>query len=317
MNGFDGQIRRIVEEWPEAGYVVGVLPDPADPEWSGRSVLGLIEAADREGGASVVVDLAPEATDLAARFEAGRGPGLAELAAGDVELWEISHRSDVHRAVYLGEGAGQTGADLAGSETLAELAGKMSARGRLLLVVLDRAGTEAASSAGYLDGLVRIGEAHGAGEIEGVPELGRVTARPGGKRPVPDAAGGPRLVLPPEMRSDHRRKRRIRRGLIGAAALIAAAVVASSLLGGPDVADLFSGSGATPAAVDRADPGRQGSAAAAAASDSPAGADAEDAVGPGSGEPPGGEAGGLDSGPADTDSAASPGAEPRSGGPPR
>ena len=353
MNGFEDQIRQIVEEWPGEGYVVGVLPDPSDPEWSGRSVLELIEAADRSGGPSVVVDLARETTDLAARFEAGRGQGLAELAAGEAELWEIAHRSDEHRAVYLGAGSGEAGSGLAGSAATAELAGKMSERGRLLLVVLDRAAVKAAASAGYLDGLVKIGEADGAGDVEGVPELGRITARPGGRRPVPDREDGPRLVLPPEMRTERRRKRRIRRALVGLAALIALLLVASSFLGGPDIGELLPGSDSSSSAVDRAVPRQQASppAAAAATADStsavPAGstdsaapastsaaasdASAADSAAPSaiqrSGdnggdragserESPVGEPGGLASEPAEADSAASPEADPESGGPP-
>lgn len=351
MNGFEDQIRQIVGDWPDEGYVVGVLPDPADPQWSGRAVLELIETADRSGGPSVVVDLAPDATDLAARFEAGRGPGLAELAADEVELWEVTHRSDRHRAVYLGEGAAGSASDLAGSDAAAELAGQMSDRGRLLLVVLDRTGAKTAATAGYLDGVVRIGEADGDGDVDGVTELGRVTARPGETRPVPDGERGPRLVLPPEMRSERRKKRRIRRALVGVAALVAVGLVASSLLGGPELGDVFSGSDGTPAATERVDRAEEGAAAAAAAtSDSrsapPVGptdsvaeasdrsgtsdAEADDTAvsttpesgaseageGVASGGRAAGEAGGLASGPAAADSAPSPGADPESGGPP-
>ena len=258
MNGFDDQIRRIVDEWPEEGYVVGVLPDRSDPEWSGRAVLELIEAADRGGGPSVVLDLSPGGTDLASRFEAGAGPGLAEMADGEVELWEVSHRSDLHRAVYVPEGSGGTDSELAGTETTARLARQMSDRGRLLIVVLDRGGAEAAASAGYLDGFVRIGEGDGADEYGDVQELGRVTARPGGRGRLPEKRDGPRLVLPPEMRSERRRKRRIRRGLIALAVLVALGLVASSLLGGQDLRDLFSGSDdASSSVVQRADAGPQ------------------------------------------------------------
>lgn len=266
MNDFQDQIRGVVDHWPEEGHVVGLLPDRSDPRWSGRTVLDLIEMADRTGGSSVVVDLAPNATDLASRFEAGSGPGLAEIAEGEVELWEISHRSDVHRAIYVPQGSSATGAELAGSESTAQLAEKMKDRGRLLIVVLDRAGAEAAASAGYLDGIVRVGEADGADRYESVPELGRITARPGEKRPVPDGDGGPRLVLPPEMRSEGRRKRRIRRGLIGLAILIVLALVASSLLGGPGLGDLFSVADGSSAAVGSVDARRE----RPAASDSPA-----------------------------------------------
>lgn len=258
MNDFRDQVRGIVDDWPEGGYVVGVLADRSDPKWSGRAVLELIEAADRAGGPSVVVDLAPGATDLASRFEAGGGPGLAEMVDGEVELWEISHRSDVHRAVYVPEGSSGTGSELAGSETTARLAEQMRDRGRLLVVVLDRGGMEAAASAGYLDGVVRIGEADGADEHEGVAELGRITGRPGERRRMPETRDGPRLVLPPEMRSEHRRKRRIRRGLMALAALIAVGLVVSSLLGGPGIGDLFSGSDGPSVAVQRADAGQEG-----------------------------------------------------------
>lgn len=269
MNDFAGQIRGIAEKWPDEGYVAGVLPDRSDPEWSGRAILELIGASDRSGGPSVVVDLAPETTDLSSRFEAGRGPGLAELAAGEAELWEISHRSDLHRAVYLSEGEGAPGADLAGSEA-AELAGKLSGSGRLLLVVLDREGAEAAASAGYLDGVVRIGEADGAPEQAGVEELGRITARPGDRRELPDRDGGPRLVLPPEMRSERRRRRRIRRALIGLAILVALGLVAFGILGEQELGDLLSRSQGRSAPVERVDARQAERSPAAAAADSAA-----------------------------------------------
>lgn len=266
MNDFRDQVRGIVDDWPEAGYVVGVLPDRSDPTWSGRAVLELIEAADRAGGPSVLVDLAPGGTDLDLRFEAGGGPGLAEMVEGEVELWEISHRSDVHRAVYVPEGSSETGSELAGSETTARLAEQMRDRGRLLVVVLDRGRAEAAAAAGYLDGVVRIGEADGADgadEHEGVAELGRITGRPGDggpgeRRRMPETRDGPRLVLPPEMRSEHRRRRRIRRGLMALAALVAVGLVVSSLLGGPGIGDLLSGSDGPSVAVQRADAGQEG-----------------------------------------------------------
>lgn len=262
MNDFEDQIRGIVDDWPEEGYVVGVLPDRSDPKWSGRAVLELIEAADRSGGPSVVVDLAPGGTDLASRFEAGGGPGLAEMADGEVELWEISHRSDLHRAVYVPEGTGGTGSEMAGSGTTARLAEKMRDRGRLLVVVLDRGGAEGAASAGYLDGFVRIGDADGADEYEGVAELGRITGRPGDggpgeRRRMPETREGPRLVLPPEMRSEHRRKRRIRRGLMALAALVALGLVTSSLMGGPGIGDLFSGSDGSSVAAQRTGVGQE------------------------------------------------------------
>lgn len=269
MNDFQDQIRGIVDHWPEEGYVVGLLPDRSDPSWSGRTVLDLIEMADRTGGPSVVVDLAPNATDLVDRFEAGSGPGLAEMEEGEVELWEISHRSDVHRAVYVPQGSGATGAELAGSEATAQLAGQMKDRGRLLIVILDRAGAETAASTGYLDGLVRVGEADGADRYESVPELGRITARPGERSQVPETRDGPRLVLPPEMRSEHRRKRRIRRGLIALAILVVLGLVASSLLGGPGLGDLFSGGDGSSAVVESVDARGERPAAADSLADAP------------------------------------------------
>ncbi len=267
MSDYQDQIRSIAGEWAGEGYVVGVLPDRSDPGWSGRAVLGLIEAADRGGGPGVVLDLSPGDTDLASRFETGAGPGLAEMVDGEIELWEISHRSDVHRAVYVPEGGAGTGSELAGSETAARLAEKMRERGRLLVVVLDRRGAEAAASAGYLDGFVRVGDAEAVDQHESVPELGRITRRPGERGQVPETRSGPRLVLPPEMRSEHRRKRRIRRALIALAVVVALGLVASSLLGGPDLRDLFSDSDDASAAAARGEARQQ----EAAPADSPVG----------------------------------------------
>lgn len=311
MNDFRDQVRGIVDDWPGEGYVVGVLPDRSDPKWSGRAVLELIEAADRAGGPSVVVDLAPGGTDLASRFEAGGGPGLAEMVDGEVELWEISHRSDLHRAVYLSAGEGAAGSELAGSEA-AELAGKLSGRGRLLLVVLDREGAQAAAPAGYLDGVVRIGEADGAPGYAGVEELGRITARPGERRELPDREGGPRLVLPPEMRSERRRKRRIRRALIGLAILVALGIVAFGILGEQDLDELFFGSKGRSTPVGRVDSRPAARTPVTAAADSAA---AVARPPPDAGER---DESGL---PDDPDSAEDrgpppPGAAPRSSGPP-
>lgn len=151
--------RDLVEEWPPGGLVAGLLPDPSDPEWAERAALALaLAAADRRGPA-LILDLAPEATDLAARFGAEGGePGIAELVDGEAELWEIVHRHASGDAFYLPCGLRTPGAELARSPAVASLADRVRSAGRIALVPLDRRGAGEAASTGWVDGFVRLGE---------------------------------------------------------------------------------------------------------------------------------------------------------------
>lgn len=175
MNG-SGQARTLVDGWPDGGLVVGVLPDLSAPEWSGRAVLELTAAASRDRRSVLVLDLAPETSDLASRFDAAEDPGFAEVAAGQVEIWEIIHRDDDRGAFFLPCGLRTSGAELARTRSVRALAERIRPRDGILLALLDRHGAGAAASEGWVDGFVRLGERDpGEPRLPGdVPELGRL-----------------------------------------------------------------------------------------------------------------------------------------------
>lgn len=175
MNG-SGSARSLVDGWPNDGLVVGVLPDLSDPEWSGRAVLELTAAAAEDRRPVLVLDLAPETSDLSSRFDAEGEPGFAEVAAGRVEIWQIIHRDDERGAFFLPCGVRTSGAELAGTRSVRALAERVRPRGGVLLVLLDRHGAGSAASGGWVDGFVRLGEKHpGEPRLPGdVPELGRL-----------------------------------------------------------------------------------------------------------------------------------------------
>lgn len=241
MQDFSERARSIVERWPTGGCVVGVLPDRSDPRWSGRAVLGLIEAARGSRDPVVVIDLAPGATDLDSRFEVGDGPGLAELEAGEVELWQIARRDDARGVVYLSRGARDAEASLADSESSAGLAEDVREKGGLLLVVVDRSGAEDLTSAGYADGFVRIG-AGGEAAAPDRPEP------PPGSREAPD---DPPLVLTPEMRASGTSRAWRRRGLVALVVLFAAGLGVYGVADGSVKDALAGASGLFPDSGDR------------------------------------------------------------------
>lgn len=179
MNG-SGSARSLIDSWPNHGLVVGVLPDLSDPEWSGRAVLELTAAAAEDRRPVLVLDLAPETSDLSSRFDAEGEPGFAEVAAGRVEIWQIIHRDDERGAFFLPCGLRTSGAELAGTRSVRALAERVRPRGGVLLVLLDRHGAGSAASGGWVDGFVRLGEKHpGEPRLPGdVPELGRLEPSP-------------------------------------------------------------------------------------------------------------------------------------------
>lgn len=148
----------LVGSWPPGGLVVGLLPDPSDPPWAGRSAIALALAAAGRRRPALILDLAPKETDLASRFRASDEPGFAELVNGEVELWEVVHRHAGGEAFYLPRGLQTPGAELARSPGAASLAERIRGQGRILLVPLDRRGAGHAASAGWVDGFVRIGD---------------------------------------------------------------------------------------------------------------------------------------------------------------
>lgn len=260
MSGLAAQVRSVVDTWPSGGYVVGILPDLSDPEWSGRAVLRLAEAAGEGRGPSVVLDLAPDGTDLTSRFDVTGGPGFADLAAGDTELWEITRRSDLHDVLYLPQGFQGSGADLVASPATRKLAEQIRGKGRALLIIVDPLAAEDAETAGWLDGLVRLGETdpEESGWPGDLPELGRLTrdapartaaagestprttgrpaeARQGTRPSVVDGESrtGARVALPPDLASPWRRVRRGAGLLALVALLLAVGLTVSPFLGGP------------------------------------------------------------------------------------
>ena len=161
MSAYDDlseQAGDLVESWPPGGLVVGLLPDPSHPEWAGRAVLALAFAAADRRKPPLIFDLAPERTDLASRFGAEDGAGIAERVDGAVELWEIVHRHARGNAFYLPCGHGTPGAELVRSPSAVSLAERVRSDGRIALVSLDRRGAGEAASAGWVDGFVRLGD---------------------------------------------------------------------------------------------------------------------------------------------------------------
>lgn len=260
----------LVESWPPGGLVVGLLPDPSDPEWAGRAALALAFAAADRRKPALILDLAPEGTNLASRFGAAEGAGIAELVEGDVELWEIVRRHAGGNTFYLPCGLRAAGVDLARSPALVSLAERVRSEGRIALVPLDRPGAGEAASAGWVDGFVRLGEkgvsstrlssdARMLGDLVRREEAGTAgTDAPSRARANDPAGSGDRATLflqdsagsSPErpgrdrggsgVRMELRRRRnssgllrRTGRVLMAAALLLAAAVTASAWLGGP------------------------------------------------------------------------------------
>lgn len=168
----------MVEEWPGDGRVVGVLADPSDPAWTGRALLKLIRAVGERRRPAFLLDLAPEASNLTARFGAAGSDGFAEVADGDASLAGIAHRRPEIDGAYLPCGVSRSGEDLAGSKQLTALADRVCDAGGVLLVVLDRRAARRAADTGWPDGWLLVGDAEsatGSGELPGdLPEVGRI-----------------------------------------------------------------------------------------------------------------------------------------------
>lgn len=171
----------MVEEWPDGGRAVGVTADPSDPEWTGRTLLKLLRAVGERHRPAFLLDLAPEASNLTARFGAAGSDGFAEVAEGDASLAGIAHRRPEIEGAYLPCGMSRSGQDLAGSKQLTTLAGRVRDAGGVLLVLLDRRAAGRAASAGWPDGWLLVGDAESAtgGEpLPGdLPEIGRIEPR--------------------------------------------------------------------------------------------------------------------------------------------
>ena len=264
MKDVSRQARRIVEGWPDGGWIVGVLPDASVPEWSGEATLDLVETAADFRGHTLLLDLAPSATDLVSRFRATGRPGFGESAAGEADLDEITRRNDERGVSYLPNGLKTAGRVLASSDSASELAERVRRADGALFVILDRNAAEAAASAGWLDGLVRLGDTPGdGGPLPGdLTEWGRIEhdepdpspaseAATGRKRgmagwgdqsenskadPRPSWAGEPkaqpRVILPRDESSGNWLKK-IGSGLVVVAFLIVVLVSAASVLEGP------------------------------------------------------------------------------------
>ena len=204
--------------------MLGIVPDPSDPEWSGREVLRLVADAARDGVSSLILDLAPGHTDLAARFGAEGEPGFAELVAGEAELWEIVRRDDDRDAFYFPRGEIMPGEELAGSTPARVLGNRVRERGRLLVVLLDRGGAESVGAAGWTDGLVRLGGKSGraspaAGDSV---DLHHEDPRPGG-------GGDPEEAEAEADPARFRRRDRSRAGMPRLAVAVAAVVVLAAV----------------------------------------------------------------------------------------
>lgn len=179
LSGVATQARELVASWPEGGRALGVVVDPADPAWSGRALLKLIRAAGDRHRPAFLLDLAPEASNLTARFGAAGSDGFAEVVAGEgATLASIAHRRPEIDGAYLPRGVGSPGGRLAGSGALSTLADRVREAGGALLVVLDRDGARAAAEAGWPDGWVLVGDPEAAAGGEdlpgGLPQMGRI-----------------------------------------------------------------------------------------------------------------------------------------------
>ncbi len=170
--------RDVVEGWPDGGRVVGMIADPADPEWTGRAAVKLIRAASERRRPAFLLDLAPEASNLKTRFGATGSDGFAEAAAGEATLAEIAHRRPQIQAAYLPSGVDASGEELAASPALTALADRVRGAGGVLLVLLSRRAGERAAEAGWPDGWLLLGDpesATGGEPLPGdLPEMGRV-----------------------------------------------------------------------------------------------------------------------------------------------
>ena len=250
----------VVDRWPSGGLAVAVLPDPADPSRSGRTAVDLVEAVAERRKLTVVVDLAPAASDLATRLDADLAPGLADVESGEIPMWEAMHRDIESGAFYLPRGARRSAGELVDSASLKALGDRVRRRGGVLLVILDRATTAAVDSAGWMDGHVRLGEGpqDAADSDDELPDLGRLVIEPpshqegadertrsgpGGvphdplPEPEADAPGraeSPRVVFPHEPATSRPWSHRVAAGLAVAAVLALAALGASAVLGGSE-----------------------------------------------------------------------------------
>ena len=152
--------------------MVGVLPDSDVRQWSGEAALELATAAARDRLAALVLDLAPDASDLADRFGADPEPGFAQVMTGEVELSRIQHWDAARGAYYLPGGVRVLGDKVAQSRSVEALADRVRGQEGILFVLLDRHAAEAAAEAGWLDGVVRLGDA----DLGGPRMFGDVTA---------------------------------------------------------------------------------------------------------------------------------------------
>lgn len=170
--------RAVVEEWPGGGRVVGVIADPSDPAWTGRALLKLIRAVGERRRPAFLLDLAPESSNLTARFGAAGSDGFAEVAGGEASLAGIAHRRPEIDGAYLPCGMSSSRQELADSKQLSALAERVRSAGGVLLVVLDRRAARRAADAGWPDGWLRVGDpesAAGGGALPGdIPEVGRI-----------------------------------------------------------------------------------------------------------------------------------------------
>ena len=170
-----------MEEWPEGGRVVGVIADPSDPAWTGRALLKLLRAVGERRRPAFLLDLAPETSNLTARFGAAGSDGFAEVAEGTASLAGIAHRRPEIDGAYLPCGMGSSGEELAGSKQLTALAGRVRDGGGVLLVVLDRRAARSAAATGWPDGWLPVGDVESAAGGEALPgdlpEVGRIERR--------------------------------------------------------------------------------------------------------------------------------------------
>ena len=173
-----GRAREVVAGWPDGGAAVGVIADPSDPPWNGRAILKLIRVAAETRRPAFLLDLAPEASNLTARFGSAGSDGFAETAAGDATLASIAHRRPEIDAAYLPCGVATSGEELAASGPLSALARRVRDAGGVLLVILDRRAARRAAEEGWPDGWILVGDAEAASGGRplpgGLPELGRI-----------------------------------------------------------------------------------------------------------------------------------------------
>lgn len=145
--------------------------------------MALIRSAAEGRRPAILLDLAPESSGLAGRFDAAGAEGFAEAVAGDVELTGVARRGE-DGVTYLPCGRRAEGRELAASRALVALADRVRAADGALLVVLARGSAAEAAAAGWPDGWVLVGDpdaASGAGGVPGdLPEYGRIEPRAGG-----------------------------------------------------------------------------------------------------------------------------------------